>query len=164
MAPSAEEARREEFQRLVELHNADLMRLAYGMSGDRDIAEDAVQSCWQAAWHARDQLKDESRVRGWLFTIAANKVRRQLNRRRARELLRGRLRPPGLPEELDVRHLDLAKAIGRLSVRDRQILGMRYGLDMTSDDIAPYVGLSPSGTRVRLRRVLQRLREDLGDD
>ncbi|HSM38504.1 MAG TPA: sigma factor, partial [Candidatus Limnocylindrales bacterium] len=90
----------DEFEQLVKRYQPALIRLAYGMGGDRNLAEDAVQACWQAAWRSREQI-DPTRLRGWLFTVTANQVRRSLRRRRLRDLLHGRLRPPANQGEVD---------------------------------------------------------------
>ncbi len=62
----------DEFERLVERYQPALMRPAYGMAGDRLVAEDAVQGCWHAAWRSCDQI-DPARVRGWLFSVTATR-------------------------------------------------------------------------------------------
>ena len=152
-----------EFEQIVERYQPALLRLAYGMAGDRTIAEDAVQACWHAAWRSRGQI-DRARMRGWLFTVTANQVRRSLRRRRLREVLHGRLRPPPDQGEVDPRHLDLATALRGLDLRDRQLVALRYGLGLTSQEIGEQLGLSASGARVRLQRVLTRLRKELSDE
>lgn len=153
----------DEFEQLVERYQPALMRLAYGMAGDRLLAEDAVQGCWQAAWRSRDQI-DPMKVRAWLFTVTANQVRRQLRRQRLGNVLRGRLRPPMPPDEADPSHIDLTAALSHLKLRDRQLIALRYGLGLTSQEIGEQLGLSASGTRVRLGRVLARLRMELSDE
>jgi DNA-directed RNA polymerase specialized sigma24 family protein len=40
---------------------------------------------------------------------------------------------------------------------------MRYGLGLTSGELAIATGISASGTRSRIERLLKRLREDLRD-
>jgi DNA-directed RNA polymerase specialized sigma24 family protein len=155
---------RSEFEELVERHHADLVRLAFAMSGDRAAAEDAVQACWDAAWRSRAEIREPARMRGWLFTVTANEVRRQMRRDRLRGLLQGRLRGPKPLPAIDVPRLDLASALTRISVADRELLAMRYGLGLTSAEIAGHVGLSAPGVRRRLQRVLVRMRKELGDD
>lgn len=165
--PIATEDRRKletEFEELVDRYQPDLLRLAYAMCGDRGLAEDAVQACWESAWRSRSDIRDQTRTRGWLFTVTANQVRRQVRRRRLGQILRGRLWPPDAPKDVDPRHLDLARALGGLDLRDRELIALRYGLGLTSDEIGKHLGLSASGARVRLKRVLKRLRLELGDD
>lgn len=154
----------DDFEQLVDRFHRDLMRLAYAMCGDRAMAEDAVQACWQAAWRSRFDIRDRTRIRGWLLTVTANEVRRQLRRRRRGQILHGMLQPPEVTADLDPVHLDLARALSGLDLRDRQLIALRYGLELTSDEIGRHLGLSASGARVRLRRVLERLRLELGDD
>lgn len=155
------------FVRLVEAHHADLIRLAYVMCGDRELAADVAQSAWQAAWAQLDQLRDVASVRPWLLAITANQARRQLRRRSLRRLLEPRSmrwvagqKATGDPD-LDV---DLAAALDRLPVRDRQLIALRYVVGLTSEEVGPIVGLSASGVRVRLSRLLERLRRELADD
>ncbi|MEO8272535.1 MAG: sigma-70 family RNA polymerase sigma factor [Chloroflexota bacterium] len=161
-APSDGAMRADEFEALVERFQPALMRLAYGMAGDRTVAEDAVQACWQAAWRSHPQIK-RARMRGWLFTVTANEVRRSLRRRRLREVLHGRLRPPTGQGEVDPRHVDLATALRGLDLRDRKLVALRYGVGLPSEEIGEQLGLSASGVRVRLQRVLARLRRELSD-
>ncbi len=154
----------DEFEQLVGRYHVDLMRLALVMCGDRALAEDAVQACWQAAWRSRGQIRDPSRIGAWLRAVTANEVRRQLRRQRLRSLLHGRLRPPEPIPPVDPRHLDLTRALATLDVQDRQLLALRFGLGLMSAEIGEQLGISASAARVRLHRVLARLRAELGDD
>jgi RNA polymerase sigma factor (sigma-70 family) len=151
----------EEFRRLVDRYHIELLRLAYGMSGDRQLAEDAVQSCWQRTWATRTEIRDWERIQGWLFTVTANEVKRQLRRRRVANLLFARSPSAEDAPAAEAGDLDLKVALAGLSLRDRQLVTLRYGMGLTSEAIAPIVGLSPSGVRVRMGRVLEQLRKDL---
>jgi RNA polymerase sigma factor (sigma-70 family) len=155
-----------EFEDLVGRYHLDLVRLAFAMSGDRELAEDAAQTCWNAAWQARGTLRDPELIRSWLFTVTANDVKRQLRRQRLRRVLHGQLFDPRelVVAAADPRHLDLATALHHLAPDDRQLVAMRFGLGLNSDEIGPVLGLSASGTRRRLQRILRELRKELGDD
>ncbi len=150
------------FTALVSEHHADLVRLAYAIVGDPDLANDVAQTAWAAAWRNRHRLRDPEKVRGWLLTIAANEARRSLRRRRLRQLI-------PLADETDRSaparqhddQIDLIAAMQRLRPRDREILARRYALGETSQEIAEQVGMSDSGVRVRIGRVLDALREEL---
>jgi RNA polymerase sigma-70 factor (ECF subfamily) len=60
--------------------------------------------------------------------------------------------------------MDLAAALAKLDPRDRSIVGLRYIAGLDSAEIGQAIGMSASGVRVRLHRLLGRLREELGDD
>jgi RNA polymerase sigma factor (sigma-70 family) len=153
---------RDQFIGLVERHNDDLIRLAFAMSGDRAAAEDAAQSCWDAAWRSRSTIREPENIKGWLFTVTANNMRRHLRRKRFGDLLQGRTSTP-VPAQADARHLDLHTALARLSLDERKLVGLRYGVGLTSDEIGQTLGISASGTRRRLQRVLAKLRLELTD-
>jgi RNA polymerase sigma factor (sigma-70 family) len=150
------------FSALVAEYHGDLVRLAYAIVGDPDIAKDVAQSAWASAWRNRNRLREPEKVRGWLLTIAANEARRSLRRRRLRQLIPladegSRTVPARQPDD----QIDLIQAIQRLRPRDREILARRYALGETSQEIAEQVGMSDSGVRVRIGRLLQMLREEL---
>ncbi len=151
------------FARLVESHHADLLRVAYVVCGDRELAADAVQSAWHAAWRQVNALRDPAAARAWLLAITMNQARRHLRR----QWLRRRLEPMATASSAvsrpDLPDLDLATALAHLSARDRELVALRYLLGMTSAEIGRQVGMSASGVRVRLARVLARLREELTD-
>jgi RNA polymerase sigma factor (sigma-70 family) len=154
----------DEFEQLVSQHHNRLLRLAQVMSGDRDLAEDAVQACWHALWQAGDQIRDPERVDAWLRTVTMNEVRRQLRRQRMRGILQGRLRMPEPVLPTDARHLDLRRALAGLDLRDRQLLALRFGVGLSSAEIGAQLGMSAPAARVRLQRVLARLRKELDGD
>jgi RNA polymerase sigma factor (sigma-70 family) len=161
------EDRQGHFARLVEAHHADLVRLAYLICGDRELAADVAQSAWQAAWEQLEMLRDPDAARGWLLSITANQARRQIRRLALRRLLEpsslgwGRnASPTGSDPDLD---LDLAAALAKLDPRDRQLIALRYVVGLTSEEIGPMVALSASAVRVRLGRLRERLRRELAD-
>ncbi len=63
----------------------------------------------------------------------------------------------------DVGHdlLDLRAAMQRLDPDDRALLAMRYVAGFNATELSAALGISPSGTRNRLERLLARLREEL---
>jgi RNA polymerase sigma factor (sigma-70 family) len=60
--------------------------------------------------------------------------------------------------------VDLANALTHLSSDDRALVALRYAAELDSTELAPLLGLSPSGVRTRLSRLLERLRKEFGDD
>jgi len=67
----------------------------------------------------------------------------------------------GVDPATGIESLDLFTAMGRLDPEDRALIAMRYVGGFDASEIASAIGLSPSGTRTRLERVLDRLRQEL---
>lgn len=145
---------------LVNTYHADLLRVAYVILGDREMAEDAAQAAWVRAWQKFAQLRDPAKVRSWLVAVAANEAR-QIVRRRRLSFRDGMVTSYGA--EADPAHLDLASALARLSADDRQLLALRYVMGFTSAEIGEELGLSAGAVRHRLMRLIGRLREVMGD-
>jgi RNA polymerase sigma-70 factor (ECF subfamily) len=72
--------------------------------------------------------------------------------------------PEDIPDEAapsDERVVDavtLRAAVARLSERDRELVALRYGADLTAKQIADLVGAKPHAIEVSLSRALSRLR------
>ena len=153
------------FARIVAAHNDDMARIAYLVSASLDVAEDAVQAAWAIAWRRLGSLRDPTRLRPWLMSVAANEARqlgRGNRRRRVRELAVG-----NSAESADRDHatlIDLANAVASLDHGDRTLIALRYIAGLDSAEIGRELGLSASGVRVRLHRLMNRLRQELGDD
>ncbi|MGD8486362.1 MAG: sigma-70 family RNA polymerase sigma factor [Chloroflexota bacterium] len=69
----------------------------------------------------------------------------------------------GVDPATGVAGIDLDAAMARLDPDDRALLAMRYVAGFDSNELARATGISPSGTRSRIERLLKRLREDLRD-
>ena len=65
---------------------------------------------------------------------------------------------PGELAEDAIRRLDLATALATLGARDRELIALRYGADLTARQIAGLLGLQTNAVEVALHRALARLR------
>jgi RNA polymerase sigma-70 factor, ECF subfamily len=54
--------------------------------------------------------------------------------------------------------IDVHRAVARLSGRDRELIALRYGADLTSRQIGEALGMQPNAVDVALHRALQNLR------
>lgn len=61
-------------------------------------------------------------------------------------------------EAQTVRRLSVTGAVGRLGDRDRELIALRYGADLSTKRIAELLELNPSAVDVALHRALDRLR------
>jgi RNA polymerase sigma factor (sigma-70 family) len=133
--------------------------------GSRAEAEDLTQATFERglrAWGRFDPRR--ASVRTWLLAIAHNLlVDHYRSRARRREI--------AVPEGLDApaadeRHrlgLDpaLARALDELGEREREVIALRFGGDLTGPEIAMVTGLSLANVQQILSRALRRLRASL---
>jgi RNA polymerase sigma factor (sigma-70 family) len=153
------------FARIVAAHHDDMARIAFFVCGDLDIAEEAEQSAWAVAYRRLKDLRDPERLRPWLMSVAANEARQIARSRRRRTVRELAVTDQARPRDIDhAAMIDLADALGRLDSKDRAIVGLRFIGGFDSAEIGQAMGMTASGVRVRLHRLLERLRKDLGDD
>jgi len=156
------------FARIVRAHHDDMTRVCFVICGDLDIADEAVGAAWATAWRKLGSLRAPERLRPWLISIAANEARGILRRQRRRTVVElsvaSGTASSGVDPAAHVADLDLVNALSRLGADDRALLALRYVAGFDSTELARATGRSPSGTRARLARLLDRLRMELSDD
>jgi len=153
------------FARIVDAYHADMVRVAYGICGDREQALDAVQAAWVIAWRKLRTVRQPDHLRSWLVAVAANEARHVARRRRVAvtEIAVDLPGSDGDPSD-EITRVDLVNALRHLKPEDRSLIALRYGAGLDSNDIAPLLNISASGVRVRLMRALERLRKELRDE
>lgn len=153
------------FTRLVEQHHPAMAKVAYVITGDVDVTRDAVQAAWAIAWRRLGMLRDPEQVRPWLVAIAANEARQAIRRRRRSGPvldISAVLDERGGGDPADrIATVDLARALRGLRPDDRALLALRFAAGLDSGEIAAQLGISASGVRSRLSRLLDRLRTEL---
>jgi RNA polymerase sigma-70 factor (ECF subfamily) len=154
------------FQWIVETFNDDMARVCFVVCGDAALAEEAVAAAWPLAWRRLESLRETDRLGSWLISIAANQARqiaRSRRRRAVREIPVATIEEPAASSSERDAHIDLANALARLKPDDRALIALRYVAGFDSNELARATGLSPSGTRARLARLLERMRTELSD-
>ena len=147
------------FARVVAAHHAGMAQVAFVICGDAETTLDAVQSAWAIAWRRMRSLRDPSHVRAWLVAIAANEARQAMRRRRRQRVVDisesvARAALVDMDETVDV--VDLDRALRRLKPEERSLLALRYAAGLDSSEIARQMGMSASGVRSRLARLVER--------
>ena len=153
------------FGRIVAAHHGEMIRICVTVSRDTSIAEEAVQAAWSIAWKKLASLREPDRLRPWLITVAVNEARKLLKKQARRVEVETVTDPPdqagGMDPATGIGYIDLQNAMERLEPDDRALLALRYVAGFDATELASAIGLSPSGTRTRLERLLKRLRQDL---
>lgn len=150
------------FQSLLDAHGRDVYRFLIATVGTGD-ADDCYQETWLAALRAYPQLKDDSNLRGWLFTIA---------HRKAIDHVRGRARRPTpvedaaeLAEEAPaidegVSDGEIWRTVAELPPKQRAALALRFIADAAYSDIAAAMQTSEPAARRNVHEALTRLRKE----
>jgi RNA polymerase sigma-70 factor (ECF subfamily) len=140
-------------------------------TGSREIAEDLTQTTFEKALRAWGRFDPErASPRTWLLSIAHNVLvdhyRAEASNRRealtedvAHEA--GYVEDAGAPLSLGLSP-DLAAALEELGERDRQLIALRFGGDLSGPEIAELTGLSLANVQQILSRSLRRMRARLG--
>jgi len=66
--------------------------------------------------------------------------------------------------DASLRRLDLATAVAHLDERDRELVALRYGADLTASQIGELLSINTNAVEVALHRALGRLRRELAAD
>ena len=151
--------------RLLQGLRPELVRFAYWLVRDRQLAEDVVQESLLRAWRSRAGLKDRTAARAWLFTIVRREHARLYERKRLETVdlheaitrEDGRLAGPGAGELEDL-HLALLK----LPDDYRIPLVMQVMGGFSAAEIGRELELSVPAVLTRLFRARNRLRTIYG--
>jgi RNA polymerase sigma-70 factor (ECF subfamily) len=156
------------FARIVDAHHADMSSVCFVVTGgDAELTAEAVQAAWPIAWRKLDTIREPTRLRPWLISIAVNEARQLARRRRRGRVLEISVAMDPTATTADpassAGDIDLRNALARLKPEDRELIALRYVVGFDSTELARAMGMSPSGLRARLARLLGRLRSELGD-
>jgi RNA polymerase sigma-70 factor (ECF subfamily) len=155
------------FRRLIAEHQEDMRRVCAYVTGESVIAEEATQAAWAIAWKKIGTVREPGSLRPWLISVAVNEARQLLRKRRRRAQVEvvfdGASEPGGFDPATGIAGIDLRAAMARLDPDDRALLAMRYGAGFDSNELALATGKRPAAIRQRLKRLLDRLREELDD-
>jgi RNA polymerase sigma-70 factor (sigma-E family) len=165
-APAAALAPDQAVTALYQAHALGLIRLAVVMLGDRPAAEDVVQEAFcglYRRWHA---LSDTGKALTYVRSSVINGCRSAL-RHRSRT-------PAGLAGDLPVEsaeaaalvseeHQQVLTAIRRLPDRQREVLVLRFYLDLGEAEIAASMRVSRGTVKSTTSRALAALGRMLGE-
>ncbi|POR12848.1 RNA polymerase sigma-70 factor (ECF subfamily) [Melaminivora alkalimesophila] len=151
------------YNQWVRDHYRFLLRSAWALTGSRALAEDVVQDCFTSAWRHRDQLRDASLARAWLFQIMRRHALRHLLPQQPLQYSADDPAHdvPAPPSPIDDR-LDVVKALARIAPIHREVLVLYYFDDMSTAQMAEALDIAPGTVLSRLARARDALKAALG--
>lgn len=140
----------------------NFFRYRFGPAADVD---DLTSRTFEKAWRARHRYRRDIAGFGtWLLSIARNVATDHLRARRLLVPIEEAAALPAAvrtPEDEAVLGSDasrLASLLAALTDRERELLAMKFGAEMTNRDIAAATGLSESNVGTIVHRAVQTLR------
>jgi RNA polymerase sigma-70 factor (ECF subfamily) len=147
----------ERFGELYERHAAPLAAYLARASGSREAATDLLQETFCRFYGADLQISDDAECKRYLYRIATNLLRDRW--RRMRPAVPAPQEVPSTEPDMDA-VIDVRRALGAVSEREREILWLAYVDGATHQEIASRTGLRAMSIRtllLRARRKLMRL-------
>lgn len=143
-------------------HGSKAARLAYLLTGDRDVVEDIVHEAFVRVGRRLTGLKDPSKSAGYLYRTVANLSKghgRSLARNRK---LREKVTPaaPSTQPDLEARD-EIRQALMKLPPRQRMALYRRHYLDLSEAEAAEAMDLSVSAMKSLTHRAAESCRKHL---
>ena len=142
------------FERFYEEHKGPVLGQLRRLLG-RDAAEDAFQETFLRALRAYPTLEHGRHLRAWALTIARNVA---IDARR-----RERITSADVPdlESVDepLPYEELRRLTSGLPEKERAAVFLRYGYDLTYEDIGSAIGSSPEAARQAASSGVRRLRK-----
>lgn len=150
------------FAELFRRHEARALRLAFSLLGDRQAAEDAKQEGFLRAFRSLGRMHADVAFTSWLYQNVVWAARTHLRRAHVRHEVSEPDRDPaglGACAALEGQELraTVVGALLALPPAAREVVALRFYLDLTEAEIARVLGCRGGTVKSRLSRALRRL-------
>jgi RNA polymerase sigma-70 factor (ECF subfamily) len=157
---------------LVRQHQLKAVRAAYLITQNRSLAEDIVQAAYIRVYERIHQFDSSRPFAPWFFRIVTNDATKAVSRGPSLQALPddpgpdhggGKLLDDSDPAdvvEMEEFKQMVRRSLGQLSPYHREVIVMRYFLDMSEQEMAEQMRVPPGTIKSRLnaaRRQLKRL-------
>ena len=149
-----------EFREFYERSDERAVAVALRMVGNRALAEDLAAEALARAYARWPKVRTHPNPDAWLFKVLGNLC--------IDHLRRGERSPEAVVDVTDgtaeqaALRVDLADALAHLSPRQQEVVVLRYVIDLTEEDVAITLGMSPGAVKTHLHRATTKLRAELG--
>ena len=159
------------YDELVQAHQAAAFRAAYLLTGNAADAQDAAQEAFIRAFDALGRFDASRPFRPWLLRIATNAALNRLKASRRRQAMAERYgaktlqndHSPAIEASVIQRERGrrVQQAVGLLKPGDRQLIVLRYFLELSEAELARTFDVAAGTIKSRLHRALARLRDTI---
>lgn len=153
------------FETFFETHHAELSRLAYLVTGSSGTADEVAADALLATWTQWDRVcaadSPIAYVRRMVVNIGTSRVRRTIHERRLMPMLVA-ADDEDAPDLTTADVLDVREALRALPPRRRACIVLRYGLDLSEEEVARTLQISPGTVKSQTSKAAAQLRGLLG--
>ena len=136
-------------------------RAAYRLIGIHQDSEDVAEEACAQACLRWDRLTRDGAADPWVILSTTHLA---IDQYRERARTRAREGVPGLAQTLDRRRVELHRALDQLTPRLRDVVVLRYVVDLSEADTAAALGCTTDTVKSQGARGLALLRYALGED
>ncbi len=157
------------FSELVVRHQKAMLRLAFRVVNDLELAQDITQESFLKAFQKIQAFEGRSQFKSWLFQITLNTAKNKLRSRRPDtvdidvvQLAHG---GTGAMQDLmteDLRQV-VQQEVAKLPPKQRTALTLRIFEDLSFQEIATIMQCPYDTAKANYRHALMKLRHSLGD-
>ena len=158
------------FGALVERYQSRLVSFLYPFVFDRETALDLAQEVFVKAYLRLASYDRKRPFSSWLFGIAANHARDFIRRKRlptmplsafdaVREFAASEDYLPSRALEMSELADSMSHALAALALDDRELILLRHIAEMSIEDIAEKMRMTPANTKTRLFRARKRMQK-----
>lgn len=153
---------RERLSILLRRHHNSLVTRCYIYLKNRQDAEDAAQETEIKVFQAISRFRQDSGFRTWLFAIGDRQCH-DLVRKRSKHVLSDQIRSLieiyedsiASGHELVTDEAAVRKVLDEMPMRERDVLMLRFYVDLSLQEMGEYLGLGLSATKMRFYRAVE---------
>ncbi len=157
------------FGELYGLYYKEMIYYARCVTGNEELAKDAVSDAVLSAFRQIGSLKKNEAFKGWLFKILCASCKRQYTENQHKKTLvwldgdeTGEKEPV---QQFDCElSIDLRTALSKLSAEEREIVLLSTVEKYRSHEIADILGIKASTVRSKLKRALKKMHDFLDEN
>lgn len=175
LVEQAQAGSRSAFAQLAEQFHEDIFRMVFYRMRSRDDAEDVTQDVFLKAYQKISTIKEAGKFRGWLFSIALNKIRDFQRKKRFRGLFKAEAenietQPADNAEDAQPNALDqvlrkdfwhqIELIMKKLSDMEREVFMLRFFDHLGINEIAEMMKKNESTIKTHLYRALAKFKKE----
>ena len=151
-------------EELIDYWQPRLLKHAWYLTNDQEVAKDIVQDSWIAAMKGLRSLRDPSRFRAWIYKVITYKCadwsrQNQRQKKLQKEMPHTMLDHTSESDSND----DFYSVLNTLDTKYKTILSLYYLEEMSIAEVAEILKISQGTVKSRLYHARNKLKQKLGE-